>query len=166
MRMNNPPVTFDTRPANVTDRQWIATILEEHWGSKKLVTRGRIHEGTKLLAFIAEKEGQRVGLATYHLEGHQCELVSLNSLYEGIGIGTALVQAVVQAARNAECRRLFLITTNDNLAALRFYQRRGFRLAALRPNALEGSRRLKPEIPLIGIHGLPLRDEIECELWL
>jgi N-acetylglutamate synthase-like GNAT family acetyltransferase len=164
--MNNPPVTFDTRPANDTDRHWISATLEAHWGSTKLVTRGRIHEGTELPAFIAEKEGQGVGLATYHADGHECEMVSLNSLHEGIGIGTALVQAVVQAARKAECRRLFLITTNDNLAALRFYQRRGFRLAGLRPNALEVSRRLKPEIPLIGLHGIPLRDEIECELRL
>lgn len=166
MSATKPRRDFSTRLAIGTDRPWITTILEEHWGSTKLVTRGRIHEGTELPAFIAEKEGQKVGLATYHVDGNECEIVSLNSLHEGIGIGTALIQAVVQAARKAECRRLFLITTNDNLAALRFYQRRGFHLAALRPNALEVSRRIKPEIPLVGMHGIPLRDEIECELRL
>jgi N-acetylglutamate synthase-like GNAT family acetyltransferase len=166
MGATNPAQEIPVRHAIATDRPWIAAILEEHWSSTKLVTGGRIHEGTELPAFIAETEGGRVGLATYRREGRECELVSLNSLMEGIGIGTALVQAVARAARQAECRRLFLITTNDNLTALRFYQRRGFRLAALRPDALEVSRRLKPEIPRIGMHGIPVRDEIECELRL
>jgi hypothetical protein len=59
-----------------------------------------------------------------------------------------------------------LITTNDNVAALRFYQKRGFTLAALHKNALEQSRRLKPQIPLLGLDGIPLRDEIELEIFL
>jgi ribosomal protein S18 acetylase RimI-like enzyme len=55
---------------------------------------------------------------------------------------------------------------NDNLHALRFYQKRGFVLVALHRNALEASRKLKPEIPLVGIDGIPIRDEIELELVL
>ena len=74
--------------------------------------------------------------------------------------------AVEDAARAARCRRLWLVTTNDNLHALRFYQKRRFRIRAVHPDALDGSRRLKPEIPLIGIDGLPLRDEIELDLLL
>ncbi len=54
----------------------------------------------------------------------------------------------------------------DNMNALRFYQKRRFRLIAVFPNALEESRKLKPEIPLTGIDGIPLRDEIELELIL
>ncbi len=77
-----------------------------------------------------------------------------------------LIEAVKQAAVSAGCRRLWLITTNDNLHALRFYQKRGFRLVAVYPNALEESRRLKPEIPLVGLDGIPLRDELELELAL
>jgi DNA-3-methyladenine glycosylase I len=89
--------------------------------------------------------------------------VTLNSLREGIGIGTALLDAVREAARKSGCRRTWLITTNDNLHALRFYQKRGWRLTALHRNALDESRRLKPVIPEIGIDGIPLRDEIELE---
>ena len=69
----------------------------------------------------------------------------------------------MRAARAGQCTRLWLITTNDNLRALRFYQRRGFRLAALHRDALETSRRLKPSISEIGFHGIPLRDELELE---
>ena len=83
---------------------------------------------------------------------------------EKAGIGTALIDAVKDVATMARCKRLWLITTNDNMAALHFFQKRGFMLVAVYPNALEQSRKLKPEIPLIGIDGIPLRDEIELEM--
>jgi ribosomal protein S18 acetylase RimI-like enzyme len=81
-------------------------------------------------------------------------------------VGSALIEAATQAARRVGCRRLWLITTNDNTHALRFYQKRGFVIAAIHVNALEKARRLKPEIPLIGEDGIPLRDEIELEMIL
>lgn len=107
-----------------------------------------------------------VGLATYHLDGDSCEIVTLDSLVEGRGIGSALVAEIEKAATAAGCRRLWLVTTNDNLAALRFYQKRGFVLVAVHPNALEQSRQLKPSIPTVGVDGIPLRDEIELEMLL
>jgi GNAT superfamily N-acetyltransferase len=102
-------------------------------------------------------------LITYRVEGDAGEIITLNSLVEGRGIGTALVQAVHQTAVQAGCRCLWLITTNDNLAALRFWQKRGFSLVRVHRNAMTDSRRLKPEIPLTGEHGIPIRDEIELE---
>jgi GNAT superfamily N-acetyltransferase len=125
-----------------------------------------VHDATALPGFIARCDGQRAGLLTYRIEGGQCELVTLNSELGGRGVGSALVQAVIDAAREARCARLWLITTNDNLAALRFYQKRGFHLVAVHRDALDESRRLKPQIPLIGMEGIPLRDEIELELRL
>ena len=127
------------------------------------MTRGRLHRPETLPAFLALRGERPCGLATYRIEGDGCELVTLNSLEEGRGIGTALLAAVERAARGAGCRRLWLVTTNDNTDALRFYQRRGLVLTALRPNALEASRRLKPGIPLSGAHGISIRDEIEME---
>ncbi len=90
----------------------------------------------------------------------------MNSLLEGRGIGSALVEAVIKVAVNASCKRIWLITTNDNLTALRFWQKRGFSLVAVHRNAIEESRRLKPEIPLKGEHGIPIKDEIELEMCL
>jgi ribosomal protein S18 acetylase RimI-like enzyme len=148
------------------DLPWVARVLEEHWHSTQIVTRGRTHEADRLPGFAAELEGQPVGLVTYQITGDQCELVSLNSLRASIGIGSALLQTAQQAARAAGCRRLWLITTNDNLAALRFYQKQGWRLVAIHRDAVDESRRLKPEIPLSGIDGIPLHDEIELELLL
>ena len=98
--------------------------------------------------------------------GDSCEIVSLDSLVSGIGIGSALVAAAQAMARSAGCRRLWLITTNDNLAALRFYQKRGFRLVAVHVGAVDGARRLKPEIPAVGLDGIALHDELELEFVL
>ena len=148
------------------DREWALRLVEEQWGSTKIVTRGRVHDADALPGFVARIEGEPAGLATYRISDDECEVLSLDSVIEGQGVGTALIDAVKDAAVQSGCRRVWLITTNDNLHALRFYQKRGFVLAAVYPNALEQSRRLKPEIPLTGIDGIPLRDEIEFELVL
>jgi GNAT superfamily N-acetyltransferase len=91
------------------------------------------------------------------------EVVALNALAPGQGVGTALL-AALPAKLGSGFTQLRLGTTNDNLDALRFYQRRGWRLAALRPGAVDQARAMKPSIPLIGAHGLPLRDEIDLVL--
>jgi len=92
--------------------------------------------------------------------------VSLDALEQWRGIGTALLAAVEEAARTAGCTRLWLITTNDNTGALRFYQRRGMVLAAMHPDAIAASRAIKPAIPAIGNHRIPIRDELELEMAL
>lgn len=90
----------------------------------------------------------------------------MNSFKELQGIGTLLLKTAISLARHQNCQRIWLITTNDNLKALGFYQRRGFHLRAVYPDVIKESRRLKPEIPEIGFNNIPLRDEIELELLL
>ena len=157
---------MEIRALSNDDREWVARFVEERWGAPLVVSRGVAHWPDRYPGFGAFEEGQVVGLITYRIDGDECEIVTLDSLREGAGIGTALIEAVKKVAREAGCKRLWLITTNDNLPALRFYQKRGFVLAALYPNALEQSRRLKPGISLVGIDGIPLRDEIELEMIL
>ena len=158
--------SLQIRPLNKGDHALVAPFLEEHWGSTKQVSRGRIHHADDLPGFIAMQADSPVGLMTYRINGNECEIVTLNSIVEEVGIGTALLDAVKDVAADAECKRLWLITTKENMVALHFYQKRGFLLVAVYPNAVEQSRRLKPEIPLVGIDGIPLRDEIELELLL
>ncbi len=154
------------RPVQARDREWVARFLASQWGSAQIVTRGRIHSADALAGFVAWQDGSRIGVVTYNIDGNECEITSLNTMKESVGIGTALLNAVREQAMAAQCRRLWLITTNDNLHALQFYQKRGWHLVAVYPDALEQSRRLKPEIPTIGLDGIPLRDEIELELAL
>jgi len=146
------------------DREWIRSLLNERWGSPDIVTRGRVHHADKLPGFIAYVEEQPKGLITYQIENEDCEIVSLDSLVSGRGIGSALIKPVIDLARSKNCNRLWLITTNDNTNALRFYQKFGFELVAVHRGAIKESRKLKPEIPEKGYDNIPIRDEIELEM--
>jgi GNAT superfamily N-acetyltransferase len=120
----------------------------------------------ELPGFAAFDGDECVGLVTYELDGPACEVVTIDALREGEGVGTALLKAVEDAAREAGCERVQLLTTNNNLRALAFYQKRGFRLVGLVPGAIDEERKLKPSISLVDAHGLPIRDELHLELRL
>lgn len=158
--------SFAVRAKINSDRTWIASLLIERWGSTIMVTRGVIHDVASLPAFVAATVEEPVGLVTYRIYGDQCEMTSLDSLKKGIGVGTALIEAVKVEARKAGCKRLWLITTNDNLHAIEFYRKRGFSLIAVHSNAIEISRKLKPSIPLLGLDDIPIRDEVEFAIEL
>ena len=157
---------FVIRSLDDKDNTWVAQWIRKQWGDSIVVAHGKVYHPQDLPVFAAIQREHVVGLLTYSLEGNSCEIVTIDSLVPEIGIGTALIEAVKAEAIRAHCQRLWLITTNDNLNALRFYQKRGFQLAALHRNAIEASRELKPAISLIGEHGIPLRDELELEMVL
>jgi len=160
-----PPYTI--RPLSAADQSWVVEFMTEHWGAPLQIVRGETFFPHTLPGFVAEVAGQVAGLVTYRqLDQATGEVATLDSLHAGIGIGGALVQAVADQLRAVGCTRLVVVTTNDNLHALRFYQRHGFVLATLRANALAVSRQLKPEIPLVGMDGIPLRDELELAMTL
>ena len=144
----------------------VTNFIQDQWGSTRVVSKGRVFDPSELEGFAAVADEKVVGLVTFRVERDECEVVTINSLRERTGIGSSLLNAVRDTAIKARCRRLWLITTNDNLSALRFYQKWGLRITAIYPNALERSRMLKPEIPLLGKEGIPIRDEIELEMIL
>jgi DNA-3-methyladenine glycosylase I len=162
---------FVVRRLEAEDRNWVAHFLDAHWSSTKVVSRGKSYYAHLLPGFTAEltdapEDAPPAGLITYNIEGKECEIMTINSLQEGMGVGTALLDAVKETVKEAGCKRLWLITTNDNLAALKFFQKRGFELVAVHRNALAEARKLKPQIPLTGKDHIPLRDEIELEMKL
>jgi ribosomal protein S18 acetylase RimI-like enzyme len=149
------------------EREWLADLMAERWGGEPFVGRGRARWIAELTVLVAsDDEGERVGVASYVLEGDGAELVTLDALREGEGVGSALVSEVAGRARAAGARRLLVMTTNDNLRALRLYQRAGFRMSALRPGGVDEDRRLKPSIPELGYDGIPISDEIDLVLEL
>jgi ribosomal protein S18 acetylase RimI-like enzyme len=156
----------EVRALAPNDRFWVERLIRERWGSDSVAAHGTLYRPAELRGFAALEDGNTVGLVTYEIDGHACEIVTIDSLTERRGVGSALVEAVAEAARAEGCSRLWLITTNDNLPARRFYEKRGFSLAAVHANAVAESRRLKPEIPLVGFAGVPIRDELELELKL
>jgi ribosomal protein S18 acetylase RimI-like enzyme len=155
---------FIIKPLNEEYRDWAVELLTEHWGSTTVVSRGRIHHTDKLPGFVALLKEEPAGLITYNIDADQCEIVTLNSLVERKGIGAALVKSAKNAAYVAGCKRLWLITTNDNTYAFKFYQKLGFRVAGYHIEAIKESRNLKPGIPYVGLDGIIIRDEIELEM--
>jgi ribosomal protein S18 acetylase RimI-like enzyme len=149
------------RPVRPDDRTKLAEVFRSRWGSTDIAVRGELLDALSLPGLIAESNNLLCGVLTYRFLDDTCEIVSLDALLQWLGIGTSLLAAVEEQAKSHGARRLLVVTTNDNLDALRFYQRRGFITAAIRPNALAESRKLKPTIPLTGCYGIPIRDEIE-----
>jgi ribosomal protein S18 acetylase RimI-like enzyme len=146
------------------DAEWIVRMIAGEWGTEFVVSGGRMYHPHTLPGYVAEFAGNAVGLITYLITGLECEIITLNSQHERGGVGSALVDAVVDAARSNGCTQLRLITTNDNINALRFYQKRGFRLVSVHRDAVTQARRIKPSIPFLGLHDIPLHDELELAM--
>jgi ribosomal protein S18 acetylase RimI-like enzyme len=151
---------IEVRPLREDERGWVRSTVRERWSSEIVVAHGVVYEPARLPGFVAEEEGAPVGLLTYVLEGDACEIVTIDAFEEGRGIGSALLGAV----KGLGARRLWLITTNDNVHAQRFYERQGFTLVAVDEGAIDRARRAKPEIPLVGNDGIEIHDELEYEL--
>jgi ribosomal protein S18 acetylase RimI-like enzyme len=148
------------------DTERLTVLWTDHFGSPVVVARGRMHDPSKLPGFVAEDGGTLLGAVTFLREEGEIEVITLDSADENRGAGTALLAAVEALARTQGVWRLCLVTTNDNIRAIRFYQKRGWNLCALYCDAVASARKLKPEIPLTGEHGIPIRHEIEFEFRL
>ena len=145
----------------------IARNIIKKWLADFIITRGRKVYPAEMEGFLAlDENGETIGMVTFEIIGDQCEVVTLDAFKQWNGIGSTLLKKVEEVARERKCKRLWLITINSNIDAIRFYQKRGMTLAAVHVNALEYSRKLKPQIPMIGEYGIPMRDEVEFEMWL
>ena len=151
------------RSLTADDLPRLRSFWEQHWAGDEMVVHGEVYRPEQVEGFVTE---DWTGVVTYLISGDECEIISLDSLREQQGTGSALIHAVVNRARERGCRRLLVSTTNDNLHALGFYQRRGFQLAAIRRDAVTEARKRKPRIPLIGENSIPIRDEIELDMEL
>jgi ribosomal protein S18 acetylase RimI-like enzyme len=150
------------RKLTEADLPWAEELVGEALGSRMQARRGEIVDVLDLPGFVVERDGEPAGLLTYLWHDDGCELASIVVREEHHGAGSELVEALVQEVGGRA--RIWLVTSNDNLDALRFYQRRDFRLAELRPGAIDEARStLKPEIPETGAYGIPIRDELELE---
>jgi GNAT superfamily N-acetyltransferase len=155
---------MQVRPVTPADRPWIADVVTAAFGSVRVVSHGRVIEDATLLdGFAVDHDNRPVGCALVNVVDNDAELVVLVSTYRGAGAGSALLEAVVEWAKREKWSRLWLVTSNDNTEAIRLYQRAGWDWVDFRRDALTDARTLKPELPMTGNHGIPLRHEIEFE---
>jgi len=159
--VNVYPRDVAIRPLEEKDRPTVEWLTTQLWGAPEVAVHDGVFHPAALPGFIAERKGRIAGLVTFEVRAGVLEIATINALDLYQGIGTLLIDAVRAEAKRLGCQQVMLTTTNDNIGALRFYQRRGFRLAALRPGAVDRSRERKPEIPRIGDFGIPLHDEID-----
>lgn len=152
---------FDIRPIGDKTRPLVTAFLTEYWAGSFILIRGELVDIATADGFALVENGCLKGVVTFIVRGAACEIVSLNSMAEKRGVGTALVAAVVARARELGCARVQLLTTNDNLNAIGFYQKCGFELAGVNLGAIDRERRQKPSIPLIGQNGIPMHHEVE-----
>lgn len=146
---------------NRANRHAVNEILLDAWGELKMYTKEKVHLLDKLSGYVAIENSQIKGVITYHIDNHFYEIVSLNSFEPNRGIGSMLLQKAIETAHQNQCYKIWLVTTNDNLDALSFYQKRKFDLIDVYNNAITQLRRKKPSIPTIGNHGIPIKHEIE-----
>jgi ribosomal protein S18 acetylase RimI-like enzyme len=147
----------------ITDemRSTIKEFMIQNWGDDVMVSRGYMHILSELSGFIATMEHSIVGIVTYNMENTQCEIVSLDSWQERKGIGTMLLQYVEGAAKKLGCQEMWLITSNDNIHAMHFYQKRGYHMHAIYKGAINEARKLKPTIPYMNDEGILIESEVE-----
>jgi ribosomal protein S18 acetylase RimI-like enzyme len=154
----------EVRPLEREDQAWKVDMLERAWGSTCIARFGELIDAAPLLGFVAQDRADRVGLLTYAARDDGVEVMTLDALVEGRGIGTALMDAVLAEATFRGAGRLWLVTTNDNVRALGFYQRWGLDLVRVIRDGVARSRLVKPSIPTVGNNGIPRRHELELEL--
>ena len=128
-----------------------------------LVSRGKTYRAEDLDGILVYEEKKIIGLGLYYIKNNECEIVYMETFLQNKGIGTKIIERIKEIAKKNNCERIWLITTNENINALRFYQKRGFYFSNLYKNALEESRRIIPEIPKME-DGIEIRDEIEFEM--
>ena len=150
-------------PKGQGDDADLRELLGSRWGSPIIITRARTHDATTLPGYVYREGGRLMGLITLSIQGRDCEVVTIDAVEQGRGIGSAMLARAERHARAAGCDRMWLVTTNDNLRALYFYQIRGFRLIAVHRDAVLHSREIKPEIPACAPNGIAILDEIELE---
>lgn len=159
-----PGWSMGIRRIRPEDSDDIYHFLLDNWGSHEIVSLAGVHDASVLDGFIAPSPaGDLNGLITLSVSERGCEIVTMNSVYRGRGTGTNLMSCAEIYAREKGCARLWLITSNDNVEAMAFYMRRGFRMLRVHRDAMVEARQKKPSIPMIGHHGIEMHDLVEFE---
>lgn len=153
--------SYEILKVDSSNREIVNAFIVQHWYDIRMVIRGKIIDLSESDGYCIIENQRVIGVITYCIEGGECEITLLHSLLENQGIGTRLVQAVLEAAQTAGAGKVKVITTNDNIRAILFYQRKGFDMAVLYHNSMDKVREIKRGVPLIGENGILLKHEIE-----
>lgn len=149
------------RPCEDADRQAVLDLFERDFGSTRVSAFEAEHALVDVPALVATvKDGLLAGALAYRIDGEALQMLALatDPMWQRSGVGGHLVARAEVLAREAGCRRAVLVTSNDNLPALYFYQRQHYRVAAVAIGSLVARAAGRP-----GFAGIHVRDEIRLE---
>ena len=158
-RMELPPVFV--RESTDADRPAVRALFESDFGRTKIVAFGEVMDIDQLPVLVALVTQDLAGALAYRSFGDALHLVALatDPMWQRSGVGGHLVAEAELIERRLDLRRTIVATTNDNLPALYFYQRRGYRLTDLVPNSIT----MHTGQEVAGFAGIPVRDEVRLE---
>ena len=149
---------------NDINKQVLIDLFIDNWGDDEMVVSSGTYQLSDLPGFVAFDEAEIIGVITYIIRNDQIEIISLDSFRENVG--SQLLKKLEEISEEKDITKITVITTNDNLNALKFYQKRGYSIIKVISNAVEKARKQKPSIPLLAENGIPIRDEIVLEKYL
>jgi ribosomal protein S18 acetylase RimI-like enzyme len=148
-----PPVLV--REASPEDRRSAFDLLAREFAGRHLISDEEAAAAGDLSLLVAETDGGVTGALAWRAveDGLHIVAMATDPMWQRSGVGGHLLAEAEILARQRSWNRVIVTTTNDNIAALYFYQRRGYRMTAIRP-------RERPEGPTAGFAGIPIRDEV------
>ncbi len=154
-----PPVLV--REATDSDRAAARELFTRDFGRTKIVAYSEVMDIDQMPALVAVRYEEPSGALAYRLHGDALHIVALatDPMWQRSGVGGHLVAEAELLARRLNLRRLVVSTTNDNLPALYFYQRRGYRMTDFVPNSII----MHTGQEVSGFAGILVRDEIRLE---
>lgn len=148
------------------DYELVRAFIIKYWYDIRMVIRNEIVDLSETKGLYIIQNEEIIGVLTYRVINDEAEITLLHAIIENSGIGTFLIERFLDIAKHNNIKRITVVTTNDNIRALAFYQKRGFDIISLYRNSMDYVRRIKPSVPLIGDNNIPLKHEIELELLL
>jgi GNAT superfamily N-acetyltransferase len=154
-----PPVLV--HEATDGEREIVRDLFRRDFGRTQIIAFGEVVNLDAIPALVATMYGDVSGALAYRLLGDGLHIVALatDALWQRSGVGGHLVAEAELLARRLSLSRTVVTTTNDNLPALYFYQRHGYRLTGF----VAGSVLAHTTGVLSGFAGIPVRDELHLE---
>lgn len=150
------------------EREMLISFAKEMGGSEMVITGKKTFNLRDLNAYMSAERKVVAGILAFahDYEADECQIISFYSRFRNHGLGSELLDAMIQKAIELECSRLTVCLTNDNSRSLRFFQRRGFQMCHLHLNSMDEARAIDPKIRLYGEDSIEIRHEIELEMIL
>lgn len=151
----------------ITDKTEITNFMTRTWGSPRMLVGMHVYNVTEIEATgLYDRAGKLLAFASWVIRDRTAFLCALHSLVAANGNAKLLLSALKPLVKARGARSIRAMATNDNMPALVFYQKNGFRLATLYVGAVDAYRPTMPGMITHGYEGIAIHDALELECLL